>query len=245
MPANQPTLISDDVTSVAPALRAYMQGDVLDGLWKRPQLSPRDRSIVTLSVLITRNQTLDLPFYLRLALDSGLKPSEISEIVTHLAFYAGLGNAGATIAIVKDIFAERGIGADQLPSASPNLLPLDEAAEAKRAANVEQNTGPISPGLVHFTAEVLFLKLWLRPDLAPRDRSLVTVSSLMAAGHTAQITFHLNKAMDNGLTRAQAGEVIAQVAFYAGWPSAFSAAPVVAEVFRSRDGSISGLAAAT
>lgn len=245
MPANLPTLISDDVTSVAPALRACMQGDVLDGLWKRPQLSPRDRSIVTLSVLITRNQTLDLPFYLRLALDSGLKPSEISEIVTHLAFCAGLGNAGATIAIVKGIFTERGIGADQLPSANPKLLPLDEAAEAKRAANVEKNTGPISPGLVHFTAEVLFLKLWLRPDLAPRDRSLVTVSSLMAAGHAAQITFHLNKAMDNGLTRAQAGEVIAQVAFYAGWPSAFSAVPVVAEVFRSRDGSISGLAATT
>jgi 4-carboxymuconolactone decarboxylase len=187
-----------------------------------------------LSVLITRNQTLDLAFYLRLALDSGLKPREISETVTHLAFYAGLGNAGAAIATVKDVFAERGIGVEQLPAANPTLLPLDAAGEAKRAANIERNTGPISPGLVHFTAQVLFLKLWLRPDLAPRDRSLVTVSSLMAAGHVAQITFHLNKAMDNGLTREQAGEAIAQVAFYAGWPNAFSAAPVVGEVFRSR-----------
>jgi 4-carboxymuconolactone decarboxylase len=234
MPTNEPTLISDDVLSVAPALRDYMQGDVLDGLWKRPQLSPRDRSIVTLSALITRNQTLDLPFYLRLALDSGLTPAEISEIVTHLAFYAGLGNASATIAIVKDVFAERGIGVDKLPPANPKLLQLDTAAEATRAANVEKNTGPISPGLVQFTADVLFLKLWLRPDLAPRDRSLVTVSSLMAAGHVAQITFHLNKAMDNGLTQEQAGEVIAQVAFYAGWPNAFSAAPVVGEVFKNR-----------
>jgi 4-carboxymuconolactone decarboxylase len=234
MPGNEPMLISDDVLSVAPALRAYMQGDVLDGLWKRPQLSLRDRSIVTLSVLITRNQTLDLPFYLRLALDNGLKPAEISEIVTHLAFYAGLGNAGSTIAIVKGVFAERGVGADELPPTQPTLLPLDEAAEATRAANVEKNTGPISPGLVLFTADVLFLKLWLRPDLAPRDRSLVTVSSLMAAGHVAQITFHLNKAMDNGLTKEQAGEVIAQVAFYAGWPNAFSAAPVVGAVFKSR-----------
>lgn len=234
MPTNEPTLISDDVLSVAPALRTYMQGDVLDSLWKRPQLSPRDRSIVTLSVLVTRNQTLDLPFYLRLALDSGLKPAEISEIVTHLAFYAGLGNASSTIAIIKGVLGERGISVDDLPTAHPKLLPLDEAAEAMRAANVEKNAGPISPGLVKFTADVLFLKLWLRPDLAPRDRSLVTVSSLMATGHVAQITFHLNKAMDNGLTRSEAGEVIAQVAFYAGWPSAFSAVPVVDEVFKGR-----------
>lgn len=116
---------------------------------------------MTLSVLITRNQTLDLPFYLRLALDSGLKPAEISEIVTHLVFYAGLGSASATIAIVKDVFGERGIGTGDLPPANPKLLPLDEAAEAMRAANVEKNTGPISPGLVQFTADVLFLKLWL------------------------------------------------------------------------------------
>ncbi|MFJ6324657.1 MULTISPECIES: carboxymuconolactone decarboxylase family protein [unclassified Rhizobium] len=234
MPINEPTLVSDDVLSVAPALRDYMQDDVLDGLWKRPQLSPRDRSIVTLSVLITRNQMLDLPFYLRLALDSGVKPAEISEIVTHLAFYAGLGNASATIAIAKVVFSERGIGKSDLPPVNPALLPLNEAAEKMRAANVEKNTGPISPGLVQFTADVLFLKLWLRPDLTPRDRSLVTVSSLMAAGHTAQITFHLNKAMDNGLTQEQAGEVIAQVAFYAGWPNAFSAVPVVGDVFKSR-----------
>ncbi len=234
MPINEPTLVSDDVLSVAPALRDFMQDDVLDGLWKRPQLSPRDRSIVTLSVLITRNQMLDLPFYLSLALDNGVKPAEISEIVTHLAFYAGLGNASATIAIVKVVFSERGIGTGDLPPGNPTLLPLNEAAEKTRAANVEKNTGPISPGLVQFTADVLFLKLWLRPHLAPRDRSLVTVSSLMAAGHTAQITFHLNKAMDNGLTQEQAGEVIAQVAFYAGWPNAFSAVPVVGDVFISR-----------
>ncbi|MBN9044837.1 MAG: carboxymuconolactone decarboxylase family protein [Rhizobiales bacterium] len=220
--------------TVAPGLAAYLQSDVFDGLWKRPQLSPRDRSVVTLAVLVARGHAADLPFYLRLALDSGLKPAEISEIVTHVGFYAGLGTASAALPAVKAVFAERGVGADQLPAAHPQLLPLDEAAEAKRAAAVEQNTGPVSPGLVHFTTETLFLKLWLRPDLAPRDRSLVTVSCLMAGGNVGQITFHLNKAMDNGLTKEEAGEVIAQVAFYAGWPSAFSAVPVVGEVFKSR-----------
>ncbi|MFC7542561.1 carboxymuconolactone decarboxylase family protein [Siccirubricoccus deserti] len=87
-----------------------------------------------------------------------------------------------------------------------------------------------------FTTDVLFRDLWLRPDLAPRDRSLVTVSALITAGHVAQLPFHLNRAMDHGLTRAQASEVVAHLAFYAGWPNAFSAVPVVKGVLEGRPG---------
>jgi 4-carboxymuconolactone decarboxylase len=89
---------------------------------------------------------------------------------------------------------------------------------------------------VKYTAEVLFHDLWLRPALAPRDRSLVTVSALIATGQVAQIPFHLNKAMDNGLTQAQASEVITHLAYYAGWPNAFSAVPVARGVFEKRPG---------
>jgi 4-carboxymuconolactone decarboxylase len=140
----------------------------------------------------------------------------------------------AAVLILKDIFAERGVGADQLPAASLPLLPIDQAAEHRRAARVEEDVGPVSAALVQYTGDVLFKDLWLRPALAPRDRSLVTVSALIAAGQVAQITFHLNRAMDNGLTRAQASEVLTQLAFYAGWPNAMSAVPVVKDVFDKR-----------
>jgi 4-carboxymuconolactone decarboxylase len=73
----------------------------------------------------------------------------------------------------------------------------------------------VAPGIVQNTTEVLFRDLWLRPDLAPRDRSLVTVSALIASGQVAQITYHLNRAMDNGLTQEQAGEVVTHLAFVA------------------------------
>jgi 4-carboxymuconolactone decarboxylase len=227
-------LMQSDVRMVSPALERYIQGILFGDLWTRPDLSPRDRSIVTLAALITRNQTIELPYYVNLALDNGVTPREISEIITHLAFYSGWANAMSAIAVVKDIFARRGIGDDQLPAASPQLLPLDQAAEDRRAATVQQDVGPVSPGLVQFTGDVLFRDLWLRPDLAPRDRSLVTVSALIASGQVAQITFHLNRAMDNGLTKPQASEVLAHLAFYAGWPNAFSAVPVVKGVFDSR-----------
>lgn len=78
------------------------------------------------------------------------------------------------------MFAERGITADQLPSLSVQLLPLDEAAETQRAATVGKQFAAVAPGVVQYTTDVLFRDLWRRPDLAPRDRSLVTVSALIA-----------------------------------------------------------------
>jgi 4-carboxymuconolactone decarboxylase len=182
--------------------------------------------------LIAGNQTIEMPYHFNLALDNGVKPSEISEIITHLAFYSGWANAASAIAVAKDAFGKRGIRSDQ--PASGELLPIDEAAEKQRAARVEQDVGPLAPGLVQYTSDVLFHDLWLRPALAPRDRSLVTVSALIASGQVAQITYHLNRAMDNGLTKAEASEMLTQLAFYAGWPKVFSAIPVVKGVFENR-----------
>jgi 4-carboxymuconolactone decarboxylase len=222
-----------DSRMVAPALEKYAHGPLVE-LWKRPGLTPRDRGMITIAALIARNQTIEMPYHFNLALDNGVKPREISEIITHLAFYSGWANAMSAVAVAKDVFAERKIGTDQLPSASPVLLPLNKEAEAKRAANVQQQFGNVAPGIVQYTTDVLFLNLWLRPDLVPRDRSLVTVSTLIASGQVAQISYHLNRAMDNGLTQEQAGEVLTHLAFYAGWPNAFSALPVVKDVLEKR-----------
>jgi 4-carboxymuconolactone decarboxylase len=219
---------------VAPILEQYRQQRVLGEVWKRPQLSARDRSIVTLAALVSRQQTTEMPFYLNLALDNGVKPREVVEIITHLAFYAGWGNAASATALAKDVFAQRKIGADQLPQVAPQLLPLDEKAEAQRAARVSADFGDVAPGVVQYTTDILFRDLWLRPDLAPRDRSLVTVTALVANGQVAQMPYHLNRAMDNGLTKEQAGEVLTHLAFYVGWPNVFSALPVAKDVFRKR-----------
>src|SRR5271169_6480817 len=136
-----PMLALEDVRAVAPALEKYSKNTLLGDLWKRPGLVPRDRSMVTLSALIARNQTTEMPYYLNLALDNGVKPSEISEIITHLAFYSGWGNAMSAAVVAKAVFAERKIGADQLPQASPALLALDETTEAQRAARVGEQFG--------------------------------------------------------------------------------------------------------
>src|SRR5882672_8455720 len=70
-----PMLTLNDVRMVAPALARYTQGPLLDDLWKRPDLSPRDRSIITVAALIARHQTIEMPYHFNLALDNGVKPS--------------------------------------------------------------------------------------------------------------------------------------------------------------------------
>src|SRR5271170_844036 len=95
-----------DIGAVAPALEKYAKGPLAE-LWKSPGLSPKDRSIVTIAALIARNQTIEMPHYFSLALDNNVKPREISEIISHLAFYSGWANALWAAAVAKEIFAER------------------------------------------------------------------------------------------------------------------------------------------
>jgi 4-carboxymuconolactone decarboxylase len=224
----------EEIRAVSPALERYMRVTLQGDLWNRPGLTPRDRSLVTVAALIARNQTVELPGQLNLALDNGLKPGEISELITHLAFYSGWANAMSAVVVAKEVFDGRGIKPEELPPALGDLLPLNEAAETQRATQVEKNFGSVAPGVVQYTTDVLFRDLWLRPALAPRDRSLVTVSALIATGQVAQVTYHLNRAMDNGLTEPQAAEVLTHLAFYAGWPNVFSALPVAKDVFEKR-----------
>ena len=89
----------------------------------------------------------------------------------------------------------------------------------------------ISPKLAQVTADVLFGDVWERPGLSKRDRSLITVATLVALYRTDQLRGHIRRALDNGVTRDEIGEVINHMAFYAGWPTAANAVRVAKEVF--------------
>lgn len=91
--------------------------------------------------------------------------------------------------------------------------------------------GDIAPALAEYTDKVLFGDVWERPGLSPRDRSLITVASLIALYRTNELPFHLKKALDNGVSRDELIEVITHLAFYSGWPTASSALPIARRVF--------------
>jgi 4-carboxymuconolactone decarboxylase len=84
--------------------------------------------------------------------------------------------------------------------------------------------------LAELTDEVLFGDIWQRNELAPRDRSLVTVAALVALYRLEQLPFHLQRALDNGVSRAELVETITHLAFYAGWPTAASAIKLLSAI---------------
>lgn len=83
--------------------------------------------------------------------------------------------------------------------------------------------GDIAPKLAELTDEVVFADIWHRPGLSKRDRSMITVATLVALNRSEQLPFHLNFALENGVTQDELVELITHLAFYSGWPTAVSA----------------------
>jgi len=92
----------------------------------------------------------------------------------------------------------------------------------------------IAPALVDYSERVLFGEVWKRPELAPRDRSLITVAALVALYRTNELPFHLKRALDNAVTREELIELITHLAFYSGWPTANTAMTIAKRVFEEK-----------
>ncbi len=93
----------------------------------------------------------------------------------------------------------------------------------------------IAPRLSEITDTVLFDDVWQRPGLSPRDRSLITVASLIALYRGNELSFHLKKALENGVSRDEIVETITHLAFYSGWPTASTAIAIARQVFDGAD----------
>jgi 4-carboxymuconolactone decarboxylase len=115
----------------------------------------------------------------------------------------------------------------QLP---PAAAPIPGSSAQPTTA--QRLMGDFAPKLRELTDNVLFGDVWARPELSPRDRSLVTISALIAMNRPDQLRSHLVRARDNGVTQEEVVEVITHLAFYAGWPNAVTAIAVAKDVFQ-------------
>jgi 4-carboxymuconolactone decarboxylase len=143
-------------------------------------------------------------------------------------FAASLLSAGAMLlagSMTGPLHAQAPPPAPPLPSASGT------GAQPTRAQSL---MGDFAPKLAELTDQVLFGDVWARPGLSPRDRSLVTVSALIAMNRPDQLRSHLIRARENGVTQEEVVEAITQLAFYAGWPNAVGAVSVAREVFQKK-----------
>ncbi len=212
---------------IAPGL-ATLTDDVLFGdVWTRPELSPRDRSLVTISVLIATGKPAQLAGHLGRALDNGVQPSEASGLLAHLAIYCGWPSAVSALEVYDQVYTARKVDTAALRTVG-SRLPAP-ASDPARARAVNDDIATIAPKLVQLTNEVVFDDLWRRSDLTPRDRNLVTIVALAGMGDDDQLDSYLRRGIEGGLTRAQIAEALTHLAFYAGWGKAIKAMKVVAK----------------
>jgi 4-carboxymuconolactone decarboxylase len=102
------------------------------------------------------------------------------------------------------------------------------------ASDPRERLRPVVPKLIDLTEKVLFGDVWERPGLSKRDRSLITVAALVALYRPEQLRGHLERALNNGVTKDEISELITHLAFYSGWPTAVSAAGLAKSVFEEQ-----------
>lgn len=107
----------------------------------------------------------------------------------------------------------------------------DQAPQPRQIGGGRRSIGDTAPKLAALTDDVLFDDVWNRTELPARDRSLLTVAALVAGGDADQLSFHLARAQENGLIRAELIEAITHLAFYTGWPKAMTAINVAKQTF--------------
>jgi 4-carboxymuconolactone decarboxylase len=113
-------------------------------------------------------------------------------------------------------------------------LPATTLAQSAPPTRAQTLMGDTAPKLAELTDKVLYGDVWERPQLSKRDRSLVTVSALVAMNRPDQLRSHLARARANGLTEEELVEAITHLAFYSGWPNAVTAVGVARDVFAAK-----------
>ncbi|MEI1250405.1 carboxymuconolactone decarboxylase family protein [Rhizobium aouanii] len=213
---------------LAPGLAKYTNEVLFGEVWPGPGLSPRDRSLAVISVLIATNKPGQLRGHLTRALNNGVTPVEASGVLIHLALYAGWPSAVTALEVFDEVYTERNVDFAALQVALPPLAPA--ATDAAGADAVTAQFGIVAPKFADLTNRVVFGDLWLRSDLSVRDRSLVTIAALAGMGDADLLEPYLRRGVEAGLTRDQIAEALTQLGFYAGWGKATKALEVVTRI---------------
>lgn len=144
-----PTVAPEDMRWAAPALARYTDEVLFGSVWRGPELSPRDRSLVTLSALVVGGNTAQMTSHLSRALDNGVKPYEIGGLITHLAFYSGWPKSVSALGVTRQVLEARGLTAADMRPPTPVVGDADRLRIARKGAE------PISRGpAANFTGVV-------------------------------------------------------------------------------------------
>ena len=179
-----------------PGLATYTDEVLYGDVWRRTELSARDRSLVTISVLIATGKSAQLVGHLGRALNNGVQPGEASGVLTHLALYCGWPSAVSALDVYEQVYTARKVDIAALRDLRPSL-PVP-ATDVARAGAVNEQFGTVSPKFAQITNDVVFGDCGGGP-ISVRDRSLVTIAALAAMGDDEQLDFYLRRGAESEL----------------------------------------------
>lgn len=238
---SEPEKIAQRIEDQNGALGSFAVDFVFGDVWSRPGISRRDRSLVVISILAALNVTTPLKTYVKAAINNGLTPEEIREVMTHMCGYAGFPRALEAMRVANEVLAEIGHAPkdDKLPPAERLSLMerrkragpgLDRVTGGTLFGNpgtalpaLEKGLGPIGA----YALDFVFGEIWERTQLSKRDRSFLVVSVLGALGRTDELKIHIPGAFRHGLSKEEVQEIIVTLAAYAGFPFAVEATHVL------------------
>jgi 4-carboxymuconolactone decarboxylase len=232
------------------ALGSHAVDYVMGDLWSRPQLAPRDRSLVVIAVLASMGSTEELGAHVEIGLNHGLSREEIDEVVLQVAAYAGYPMAMAASRVVERTFC-RLDGVERQPARSPAEPKGDDQRRADATDVLRTLTGGRAAGdpdvaLANIVGQLgdvgllafdwAFGEVWSRPQLSRRDRSLVVVAILTWLSKDNELAFHIPAALNHGLSREEVTEIMVQMCVYGGFPRAVEGMRAAQAAFAKLDG---------
>ena len=226
---------------LAPDLERILGEALFGTIWRRPALTPVQREMITLSALIVLQRENQLRRHLSNALNVGLTPEQIVELIIHDTWYGGAPAGLNALSVCKAVFAERGV--DYTPAVihdtdeSPDEL-FRRGDALRRRYMGTQPSRPAPPTsaeaeLGRITGEYYWGATWTRPGLDLPSRCLCTLTCLAALGREGPLRSHIRAALNIGFTPDQVIEVFGHMTLYAGIPFARGAMDVANAVFAS------------
>ena len=225
---------------LAPDLERIIGEALFGTIWRREALTPVQREMITLSCLIVMNREVQLKRHLGNALNVGLTPDQLVELIIHDTWYGGAPAGIQALTICKEVFDERGI--DFTParvhdsSEDPESLfqrgeefrrsYMGNSPRTRTTAHTEAETE-----LNRITGEYYWGATWTRPGLDLTSRCICTMACLAALGREGPLRSHINGALNIGLTRDQIIEVFGHMTLYAGIPFARGAMDIANDIF--------------
>jgi 4-carboxymuconolactone decarboxylase len=258
----RPGPVGSDALAAVEAEILGVQMYAFGEIWSRAGLELKARCFITLAVLGATHQSEQFAEYVRAALNLGIPPEDVLEAVLQMGVYGGLSAASNALNVARDVFVERGLrnpgaGADLAP-VSPmsredrtaafqrvgrdlGVGRLGKVADAPPLAMLK--SGPwsirakdlaLESEINTIQAEYGYGEVWGRPALGYRIRSFVTIATLQALVENDQLQFHINNALNLGITPEELYEALLQAGVYHGGSGYRNAANVMRDVFLQR-----------